>query len=55
VIWSVVIAGGGYLFGYAIEIVVKDIKRYQLGLILTISVIGIVIWIIHKYRENRTH
>jgi membrane protein DedA with SNARE-associated domain len=54
VIWSVVIAGGGYLFGYAIEIVVKDIKRYQLGLILTISVIGIVIWIIHKYRENRT-
>lgn len=54
VIWSVVIAGGGYLFGYAIEIVIKDIQRYQLGLILTIAVIGIVIWIIRKYRENRT-
>lgn len=54
VIWSVVISAGGYLFGYALEIVIRDIKRYELEVIFIISVIGIVLWIIHKYRENRT-
>lgn len=53
-IWSVVVSGGGYLFGSAVEIVVRDIRNYQLGLILVISVIGVILWIIHKYRENRT-
>ena len=54
VIWSVVISAGGYLFGHALEIVIRDIKRYELEVIFIISVIGIVLWIIHKYRENRT-
>ncbi len=53
VIWSVGVAGGGYLFGRALEIVLKDIKRYQIGVIVIISIAGTVIWIIHKYRERR--
>ena len=52
-IWSVVISGGGYLFGSAVEIVVRDIRNYQLGLILLISLIGAILWIIHRYRERR--
>jgi len=52
-IWSVVISSGGYLFGSAVEIVFRDIRHYQLGLILIISVIGIILWIIHRYRERR--
>lgn len=52
-IWSVAVAGGGYLFGHALEIVIKDIKRYQLALILIIASVGIVLWIVHKYRENK--
>jgi membrane protein DedA with SNARE-associated domain len=53
VIWSVVIAGGGYLFGYALAIVLRDVKRYELGIIFIISTGGIIFWLIHKYRENR--
>lgn len=52
-IWSVVISGGGYLFGNALEIVLRDIKRYQIGVMLIISITGMVFWIIHRYRENR--
>ncbi len=53
-IWSVVISAGGYLFGYALESVIKDIKHYELEVIMIISAVGIILWIIHKYRENRT-
>lgn len=53
-LWSVLISAGGYLFGYALERVIKDIKRYELEVIMIISVVGIILWIIHKYRENRT-
>jgi len=52
VIWSVLVSGGGYLFGYALEIVLKDIKKYEIGVIVIISTVGIVIWLIHKYREK---
>jgi membrane protein DedA with SNARE-associated domain len=52
-IWSVIIAGGGYLFGNALEIVIRDIKHYQLGVIFIISIAGLVFWIIRKYRESR--
>jgi membrane protein DedA with SNARE-associated domain len=52
-IWSVVVSAGGYMFGSAVEIVFRDIRHYQLGLILIISVIGVILWIVHKYREKR--
>ena len=52
-IWSVVISAGGYLFGSAVEIVFRDIRYYQLGLIVIISAIGVILWVVHKYREKR--
>jgi membrane protein DedA with SNARE-associated domain len=52
-IWSVAVSGGGYLFGTAVEVVFKDIRNYQLGLILAISVVGLILWIVHKYKGKR--
>jgi len=52
-IWSIAVSSGGYLFGSAVEIVFRDIRHYEFGLILIISVIGMILWIIHKYREKR--
>lgn len=49
VIWSATIAAGGYFFGYALEGFIKNIKQYELLIILSISVIGIILWIIHRY------
>ena len=53
VIWSITIAAGGYFFGYALEGFVKDVKKYEIHVILVISVIGIILWIIHRYRNNK--
>lgn len=53
-LWSAVISAGGYLFGHALEKLIKDAKRYEFDLILAVFIIGIVIWGIRKYRENRT-
>ena len=54
VIWSITIAAGGYFFGYALEGFVKDVKKYELHVILVIFAIGIILWIIHRYRSNKT-
>ena len=53
VIWSITIAAGGYFFGYALEGFVKDVKKYEIHVILVISVIGIILWIIHRYRNDK--
>ena len=53
VIWSITIAAGGYFFGYALEGVMKDIKRYELHTIIGILIIGMIIWSIRKYMEGR--
>ncbi len=56
VIWSIVIASGGYFFGYAVEGFIKDVKQYELYAILAVAGIGAVLWIYHQvkqYREGR--
>ena len=53
VIWSISIAAGGYFFGYAVEGFIKDVKKYEIHVILVISAIGIILWIIHRYRSNK--
>jgi membrane protein DedA with SNARE-associated domain len=48
VIWSVVISTGGYLFGTAIEVLMKDIRKYEFVAILVIAAIGTAAWFFHK-------
>ena len=50
--WAVVFGTGGYLFGAALEILLEDIKRYELTAFLGISIAGIAVWAIHFYREK---
>ena len=52
-VWSVAVAGGGYFFGYAVEGFIENVKKYELHLILAVSVIGIILWIIHKYKKDK--
>jgi membrane protein DedA with SNARE-associated domain len=48
VIWSVAISTGGYLFGTAIEVLMKDIRKYEVVAILVIAAIGAAAWFFHK-------
>ena len=52
-IWSVVVAGGGYLFGHALEIVLNDIKHYEQVVMIAIAAIGVALWLFHRYRSRK--
>jgi membrane protein DedA with SNARE-associated domain len=47
-VWSIVVSAGGYLFGEALELILKDIKRYELTIIIGMVIIGSLGWIIHR-------
>lgn len=52
-LWAVVVAGMGYLFGHALELVIGDIKRYELLLFGLLSAGGVAVWAAHRLRKNR--
>jgi membrane protein DedA with SNARE-associated domain len=52
IIWSVVVATGGYLFGEGLEVVLKDIRKYEIEAIIVLSLLGISIWLFHLYRSR---
>jgi membrane protein DedA with SNARE-associated domain len=52
-IWSVVVAVGGYFFGYAVESFVKNVKQFQMYAIVVVGVIGTALWAIHRYRSKK--
>ena len=52
-IWSVVVAGGGYLFGHALELVLSDIKHYEQVIMIGMAVLGLGLWFFHKYRSKK--
>ncbi len=54
VLWAVLVSAGGYLFGAALEVVIKDIKRYEMEVILGTLLIGGIFWTIHYLREKKT-
>jgi membrane protein DedA with SNARE-associated domain len=54
-LWSIIVAGGGYLFGHALELVLNDIKHYEVSIMIGASAIGLGIWLLHRYlsRKNK--
>lgn len=53
IIWSVSVSAGGYFFGYALEGFLKNVKYYEKLAIIIIIIMGIVLWIIHRYRAKK--
>ena len=46
-IWAIVIGTLGYLFGQSLEIVLGNIKRYELILFVVLATLGTLIWTVH--------
>jgi len=53
VLWAVGVAGGGYLFGQAVELFLTDVKKYQIIVMALAACAGICFWLIHKYRTKK--
>lgn len=54
-VWAVLVGEAGFLFGNALEILMGDIKRYELLVLLAIAGIGAFIWALCLYRRRKKH
>lgn len=52
-VWAALVGTGGYLFGYALETVLGNVKRFEYDVLAIIILIGIVIWLIHFIRHRK--
>lgn len=52
-VWALIFGTGGYLFGAALEIILEDIKRYEMLTFICIALAGLTVWTIHFYKNNR--
>lgn len=52
-IWASVIGVLGYLFGNTFEIILGDIKHYELRLFLGLALLGMGIWLVSLWRDRR--
>jgi membrane protein DedA with SNARE-associated domain len=52
-IWAIAVGTGGYLFGNALEIMIGNIKHYEIEVFGVIAALGLVIWIIHVVRRKK--
>jgi membrane protein DedA with SNARE-associated domain len=48
IVWSIVVSLGGYLFGEALQLIMKGIKQYELKIIIGIVIIGLLAWILNR-------
>jgi membrane protein DedA with SNARE-associated domain len=53
VVWAIVIAGLGYVFGEAINLILERVAHYEMYFFGTIAFIGVTIWTIHHLRQRR--
>jgi len=52
-IWAISIAVAGFYFGRAVELVLEDIKSYELELLSGVVGVALVVWLVHVYRRRR--
>jgi membrane protein DedA with SNARE-associated domain len=48
-IWAAIVGAGGYLFGHALELMLGNIKHYELEVLGAIAVIGALVWIVYFF------
>jgi membrane protein DedA with SNARE-associated domain len=51
-IWAVMFSSAGYLFGEVLELVLTDLKRYEVIALGVIALIGIAIWLTFRFRNR---
>ena len=51
--WAIALASLGYVFGHAAELLLDDIKKYEVTIMGIIILAGVVIWILHYHKEKR--
>jgi len=50
-LWSVAVAGAGYLFGQTLEWLLADLRHYELEVMAAIAACGLGLWLLHHRRR----
>jgi membrane protein DedA with SNARE-associated domain len=53
VVWAAIVAGGGYLFGNALEGLLGNIRHYEKILFVLVTLAGALVWALYIYRRHR--
>lgn len=51
-LWASVIGSLGYLFGHTVQVLIGDIKKYELWLFVLILLLGVILWIFRLMRKR---
>jgi membrane protein DedA with SNARE-associated domain len=52
-VWAAAVGVGGYLFGSALEILIGNVKHYEMEVIGVIAAMGAVVWMIYFFRRRK--
>ncbi len=52
-IWAIVIGTMGYFLGHALELIIGEIKHYELLILVILAGVGIVVWSAHLLSKKR--
>lgn len=52
-VWAVAVGTGGYLFGHTLEVVLGDIRHYELIIIGAMAIMGLVLWALHRHYSKK--
>ena len=52
-IWTVVMVSLGYVFGQTLEVVLKDVRRYEVWIVLILVLVGSAVGLYHLYQQRR--
>lgn len=52
-LWAAMFGLAGYLFGHLMELVLRDVSRYEHWVILFILIPGVLIWMFRWYRQEK--
>jgi membrane protein DedA with SNARE-associated domain len=51
--WAVAVGCGGYFFGHTVEMILGDIKRYEIWVFSGVAAAGAILWVAHFYRKKK--
>ena len=52
-VWAIAVGTGGYLFGNALEVMIGNIKHYELQAFGAIALIGAVVWAVYLFHRRK--
>jgi membrane protein DedA with SNARE-associated domain len=52
-VWAVIIGYLGYLFGHTLEVIIGNIKRYELWVFAILAVMGVILWFIYFIKRKK--